>query len=152
MNRPIEIDTKEGFSNAEWIIQQLQEERDALLEENQRLAQIINEPELVEFSMKRGEAAMFEYEHWAVRLLAASFAESLRNAENFIVMECSTKEGEKLFVTIQRANGKTPAELYSRIKQENRILLESMALCSGPCGKSGEAENLLNQYLETNNA
>ena len=49
--------------------------------------------------------------HWASRLMACSFRESVKEAENFLTMTFRDDEGV-LLVTIRRGNGKTPEEKF----------------------------------------
>lgn len=62
-----------------------------------------------------------EIDHWAVRLMADSFAETLGDAPNFLTGFVRHKDVGDIEFTLRRANGKTPAqkiaELEEKIKQ-----------------------------------
>ena len=47
--------------------------------------------------------------HWAARLLADSFAETLGDAENFTVIELHHEKHGSILVTVQKKFGSTPA-------------------------------------------
>lgn len=82
----------------------------------------LTEPESVTIERAKNSELVATCKHWAVRLMATSFVETLRElgGENFVTMECGPDEkyGERMVVTIRRKSGKTPEELWVAAKNE----------------------------------
>lgn len=88
--------------------------RDAAL---QKLA----EPENVwgEFDQK---SLTLRIKHWGAKMLAGSFAESLKGAKNFITLDVTHPEEGGIEVTIKRKHGKSTAEVLADLRAENANL------------------------------
>ena len=77
---------------------------------------------------------------WAVRAMAASFYDTLNNAPNWQSVEIGPMdhEGTRMIVTVRRANGQTPEETVSKLKD----VVEELHACVKPdiypytCGKA----------------
>lgn len=77
------------------------------------------DPKIVGMHFEPGSPFEIKEKHWAVRLLAASFMDSLGDAENFTTLDLHPEGGPKLEVTIRRAwKTKTPAELIRELRAE----------------------------------
>ncbi len=64
----------------------------------------------------------FQVEHWAIRLLCASFKESISDAKNYVETTVSDREGNAFVVTIRRRDGKTPHQCRQEAEAENASL------------------------------
>lgn len=62
--------------------------------------------------------------HWATKLLAASMADTLGDAPNYVTMELWHTSGP-LHVTIQRSGGKSPAQNLAEMDTIIRALVDS---------------------------
>lgn len=77
------------------------------------------DPKIIGMHFEPGSPFEVKSQHWAVRLLARSFMDSLGDAENFTTLDLHPEGGPKLEVTIRRAwKNKTPAELIRELRTE----------------------------------
>lgn len=59
----------------------------------------------------RFEHNEIQVKHWAARLMAISFADTLGDAENYISLELTPEGKEPVVVTVRRKFGKSPEEM-----------------------------------------
>lgn len=79
----------------------------------------VSEVMLTEFNIA-GNGANLRLEGGACRLLADAFADQFREhgGENFVEVGFTTHDGLRLIVTMQKVEGKTPAQLLNECKTE----------------------------------
>ncbi len=67
--------------------------------------------------------------------MAESFWKSFKEegGTNFVILECNAPEGIKLIVTLKRADGKTPEEVYAMLQ----TALRDGGWRTSPCAKCG---------------
>ena len=98
-----------------------EQERIAELEaEVESLKKALANPSKLILDYEEGKSALCTIKHWAASLLASSLMESFKSegGTNFVILEFHTKDGERLFVTIKKADGKTPEEMYAVARAE----------------------------------
>lgn len=76
-----------------------------------------------------------EIDHWACRLLVASFADTFTEsgATNCLEVGFDHPELGRLLVTVQRAEGKTPMDLKAEVEAERDNLRRLLGLVYGRC-------------------
>lgn len=76
----------------------------------------------------------FKVPHFAAGVLAWSFAESLGDARNYVETYFRHPDGEHVIaVTIQRKEGKRPAELVSEMREVMQAMLDDFATSDDTC-------------------
>jgi len=69
-------------------------------------------PEIIRMVYEQGSGIDLTFKHWAVRVLAESFIETLGDAPNYL--ELGLNNGKKfVVVTIRHQNGKTPSQMHA---------------------------------------
>lgn len=85
--------------------------------EIERLQKMLVDPKFLLSECERGKAT-FSVKHWAAKLLAMSFDETIADfpdAGHFIEMQLECPEAGSVIVTIQKKVGKTPKEAESEL-------------------------------------
>lgn len=68
-----------------------------------------------------------QMEHWAVRLLVASFAKTVGDAANYVETTATTEDGTEFVATVARKWGKTPHQLRREAEAERDRLRDENA-------------------------
>ena len=109
--------------------------------ENERLAASLTKTDIISMHVENGELEIATRPpHWAIKAMAASFYDTLDNALNWRSIEVGPMdhEGTRMIVTVRRANGQTPEETVSKLKD----VVEELHACVKPdiypytCGKA----------------
>lgn len=96
-------------------------------DEIERLEGLLAQTDIVGMSVENGVfELMTRPPHWAVKALAASFFQTLNNAPNWRCVEIGPMdhEGTLMIVTVRRANGKTPEESVTLLKDSMEEMLD----------------------------
>ena len=86
------------------------------------LQRFIRDPEKVVLEREQDGSATVTIQHLAVRAFAASFARTLGDAPNFVTLELQAEDAT-LVVTVQRKEGKSPAQVLTEMREERDRLL-----------------------------
>ena len=92
-----------------------------LEDEVARLRDLLSEPEEIVAKLTKDGGIFVDVQHWAVKLLVGSLAESLGTAPNFttaVIGPVPHADGGMFEVTIQRCEGKSPAQHIAEITAE----------------------------------
>jgi hypothetical protein len=65
--------------------------------------------------------------HWAAKLMAESFVESLSDALNFMLIELTHHEAGPILVTVRRKDGESPESVLRDLQEENARLSARVA-------------------------
>lgn len=95
-------------------------------EQYERLKQELLAPEKMVKRMGENLQPNITIQHWAVRLLAWSLAQTLGESPNFVVLDVQTLDEVAMSIIIQRKNGKSPADTIHELREENKSLHESV--------------------------
>ena len=97
--------------------------------EIERLMGIIADPKLIDIGIEDGSIRI-TCQHWAARLMALSFADSLGDARNWATFEIGPLPTTKgmLLCTIQRAGGDSPVATAAKGKEIIADLIRSFSL------------------------
>jgi hypothetical protein len=90
-------------------------------QEIDRLMGLIASPESMELlADERGIELVAQYPHWACKLMAGSFAETLAEATNWMCVVIGPVPGPdcSMVVTIRRLSGETPEETVGKLRAE----------------------------------
>ena len=99
--------------------------------ECERLTGLLTKTDIISATVENGVfELMTRPPAWAVKAMAASFFETLDNAPNWRAVEIGPMdhEGTRMIVTVRRANGKTPEETVTKLKD----MIERLLVCVGP--------------------
>lgn len=97
---------------------------------------LAEEPKIVSLQYPTPDGSfVMGIQHAGAGVLAASLAESLKDAENFLTLEFHHETVGKIMVTIRKGTGKTVEERYMEVSKEARELRE-------------QVKNLNNQVLD----
>lgn len=84
--------------------------------ENKRLRAALIDPSELTVKYKKGEPVEVEARHWAVKALVHSFADTLGNAPNLVIMDLGDNEHGYFSVTIQRRCGKSTSDILAELR------------------------------------
>jgi hypothetical protein len=94
-----------------------------------RLVKLLAEPDSVKIEAAKNSDMFATIKHWGAKVIALSLAETIKemNAENFVTMTFGAPDdGVGIIVTVRRATGKTPEEMWwevtEQLAQANRTI------------------------------
>ncbi len=91
------------------------------IERLRKLVEALTEPEKLTLEFQQGKSPLITVKHWAASIMAESFWKSFKEegGNNFVILEFNLpSEAMKLLVTIKRADGLTPEEMYGKARAE----------------------------------
>jgi hypothetical protein len=105
---------------------------------------VLQDPEATAGPMRRVDDG-WVWDSWHAKLLAMACAETIRTRPpddpkhgeplNYLQFRLSTGDGLRLAVTVQRMDGKTPAEIAGDAKAETARLREALERCAADVGR-----------------
>jgi hypothetical protein len=102
----------------------------AEIERLRQLTEALASPEKLSLEWEQGKSPVLKIKHWAASILAESFWQSFKEegGQNFVILELNIPpDAMKLLVTIKRADGLTPEEMYGKARAETHRLRDENA-------------------------